>query len=469
MPDPRRRPRLARAGGAAVAATLALLAAGAVALALQGRGPQAEGPGPADAAGREELAGDGSASPSPQVRAPASPSIPPSPSPVPTGTFAPTPLPGPPPEGIEEIAAQVADLRGLLLEEPLDARLVRPAALGEKFADLAFSELDPLEIAADERLLAALRLIDPDVDLVGIVEALYREQILGLYAIEEDVLYIGGDDPALTDYQEITAAHEIVHVLQDRAFGLDALLETPDREADAALAYRALVEGDATLAQDQWSARHQPADARARAAQDARSRTSSAYASAPPYVRESISFPYQQGTAFVAALYAQGGWPAVDDAYADPPTTTRHILDPMSYLAREGAVTVTDVAGPGSGWEDGPVYTFGEFDLRHLLRPLGTERADTLAAGWRGGETSAWRRADDDAVSLALAFGSSEQAAAACEASPQWYRAVATGVRAEGPQALAAEAEAFAWACDGLEIRWGIAPDAATAERLARG
>jgi hypothetical protein len=394
------------------------------------------------------------------------PTATPTPTPTPTPTRTPDPLPGPRPEGIDEIAAQVAAIRGLGFAGPVDARVVSSPDLGAKFAEIAFSDLIPADVEADRRLLVALRLMGPDVDLLGIVDALFREQILGLYVPGEKVLYVGGDDVTLTDYQRITAAHELVHALQDVAYDLEAMLEPPDREADAALAVRSLIEGDAVLTERLWSAQHQTPAERERAQSEAFGRASPTYATAPPYLRDSIAFPYVQGTAFVMALHDSGGFEAVDRAFADPPRSTRHILQPETYLAGEEPIEVSITAAPGAGWDEGPVYTFGEFDVQHWLAALGTGRAGQIAADVGGGETRAWQRGEADATSLWLSFTSEEAAASACDAVPDWYRSVAAGTDA-GPDVLEGDRDVFAWTCTERDVRMGFAPDAATAMSLA--
>jgi hypothetical protein len=377
----------------------------------------------------------------------------------------PDPAPGPRPDGIDELAAQVAALRGLEFPGPVDARVISSADLGAKFAAIAFSDLVPGDVDADRRLLVALRLIGPDVDLLGIIDALFREQILGLYVPEEKVLYIGGDDVALTDYQRITAAHELVHALQDAAHDLESMLDTPDREADAALAIRALVEGDAVLAERIWSEQHQSAAERERSREEALARSSPTFASAPAYLRDSIAFPYVQGAAFVTTLHDLGGFDAVDQAFRTPPRSTRHILHPETYMAGEEPLEVTVTGHPGSGWEDGPVYTFGAFDALHLFSPLGGDRAQQLADGLGGGETRSWQRGDVDATALWLSFVSDDDAAQACAAVPEWYRAVAGGA-AEGPDVLQGDRDWLSWTCTERDVRMGLAPDAATAGAL---
>ena len=51
---------------------------------------------------------------------------------------------------------------------------------------------------------------------------------------------------------------------------------------------------------------------------------------APPFIKDALLFPYLQGVTFVSAIWAQGGWPAVDRVFsrlpgldrADPPRRT---------------------------------------------------------------------------------------------------------------------------------------------------
>jgi hypothetical protein len=459
-PDARRRPR-AGAALAAVAAALVLLAGVALALVVS--------PGARDTAAP--------ATPTPRSAPTPEPDPRPTPEPTPRATTTPTPVPddetpapleGARPLHIDEIAAQVAALRGLPLDEPLDARVVAPAALSEHFAAIAVADLEPDVLEADRRLLVALGLLAPADDLLGLVLDLYREQLLGLYVPSDAVLYVAGDDVALTAHQRVTAAHEVVHALQDRAFGLEALLDVDDREADAALAVRSLVEGDAVLVQERWAALHQTGEERSAALAEARGRTSPTLATAPPYVAESIAFPYLAGTAFVSALHEAGGQAAVDRAFTAPPTTTAQILHPERYLAGEDAVAVTFGEGPGEGWDEVRTATFGAFDLDHLLRPLGSDRAATIAEGWAGGEVRAWQRGGDDAVALVLALRDPGSAAALCDAAPRWYRTIRPGEVHDTGAALQSDEDAFAVVCTSTGVTLAVAPDVAIATALTR-
>ncbi|HWB71572.1 MAG TPA: hypothetical protein VG452_05075, partial [Egibacteraceae bacterium] len=286
---------------------------------------------------------------------------------------------------VTDLAAQGAAVRGLPAPDALVARLVDAATLGDKVMELAFAEYDQTMIEADRRLLVALRLAPEGLDLAALLRDLYREQIIGLYVPEEKTFYVRGAPDALTPLGRTTAAHEMTHALQDRAFDLVAFQELEDREVDAALARLALVEGDAVLTERLWSERHQSAEERARADLEGLAGGFGALARAPSYVQQALFFPYVEGGAFVSSLYAAGGYAAVDAAYANPPTTTEQILHPDKYLGGEGQTPVALPESPGAGWDDGVTYTFGEFDLDELMTPLGAPAAADISAGWGGG------------------------------------------------------------------------------------
>lgn len=371
-------------------------------------------------------------------------------------------------EDFDEMAEQVSQVRGLPVEEPIDAEVVSDAALGEVLNELIDEEIDLDEVEADRRLLAALRLIPEDLDLVDLLYSLYDEQVIGLYVPEDETLYVQAAEDALTPLEEVTAAHEIQHALQDQAFDLEQYQDIPDVESDAALAQQSLVEGDAVITQQLWSLEYQDEQERSDILSEAMQQApGEAMGNAPAYLREGFVFPYQQGTLFVQALLQSGGLEAVDAAFRDPPTTTEQILHPEVYLAGEGAQPAAIEVDPGQGWTDDVSYTFGEFDVDHLLRPLGAEIGADAAEGWGGGMVRSWVRDDDVAVAGRLIFDSPEDATEACDAFGRWYEAVDGGGAGDPSEGVQGATDAYARTCTDTEVRFGVAPDVATAVTLA--
>lgn len=370
------------------------------------------------------------------------------------------------PEGLERILGEVLALRGLALDGDLEARVLSHDRLVDKLLEQTFEEYGPERLAADARLLATLRLVEPGTDLRAIIERLYREQVLGLYVPADDSMYVSGETAALTPHQQVTVAHEVVHALQDRRWDLEDWLDLDEREADALLARLALVEGDAVLTQQLWAAGHQSERERAEAERESRQLGASELGAAPRYLREALVFPYREGQRFVSALFDHGGYAAVDAAFDDPPVTTQQVLHPQRYLAGQAEpVPLAISATPGGDWQETVTYTFGEFDVAEWLHPVGP-RAVPAATGWAGGLTKHWARGDDDAVALALAFRDPADAGAACAATPLWYEAVAGG-RAEGEGLRRGDRDWMSWSCSEAEVRVGFGPDAATATSLA--
>jgi hypothetical protein len=382
----------------------------------------------------------------------------------PPPTPSPTTAPPPAPE-FDQLAQQVSAVRGLPVLGPIEPRLLSVEQLGDKVSELIREDLDVVELDEARRILVPLRLVAPDLDLLAVLAALYREQILGLYVPKENTLYVRIGEGELTPSERLTAAHEVAHALQDQSYDLEALRDLPTHEADAELAVTSLIEGDAVLTQQVWSARYQTDEERQQIHTEALDIDTEALDRAPRYIREALFFPYREGAAFVQALVNHGGIEAVDKAFVDPPTTTAQILHPERYLAGIGAVEVTVSGSPGDGWEGPRTYTFGEFDLRELLVPLGRERAASAAAGWAGGMVAGWRRGGEDAVAVAFAFDSEPQMAQACDAVRDWYRSVASGA---GDGVLVGDRDVMAYVCEDGHVRFGIAPDAETAARLLR-
>src|SRR5690606_10361554 len=149
--------------------------------------------------------------------------------------------------------------------------------------------------------------------------------------------------------------HEFVHALQDQHHDLDALSdESLDSETRAAV--RALAEGEAELVQYLYLFENdfftQPEiDA---ILNDPDQNDGGFLRDFPPVLVNDLAFPYTSGVEFVVDLYREGGFAAIDAAWASPPRTTEHILHPDRYLAGDAPqiVALTPLTDTlGAGWE----------------------------------------------------------------------------------------------------------------------
>ncbi len=126
---------------------------------------------------------------------------------------------------------------------------------------------------------------------------------------------------------------------------------------------------------------------------------------APPYLRKSLMFPYQDGLLFATHLYQRGGWQAVDKAFANPPQSSEQILHPTRYPDDAPQVIaiapLTDTLG--SDWRLVHENVMGEFALRLYLDVYLTRRQAAQAAqGWGGDHYAVYQNPVTKQVLLVL-------------------------------------------------------------------
>ena len=200
---------------------------------------------------------------------------------------------------------------------------------------------------------ALLGLVPSDLDLGALFLALYTEQVAGFYDPDSVALYVrsGQDEETV----ETVLVHELVHAAQDQAVDLDALTARA-RGNDRQIAAQAAAEGHATLVMLEYALGKQqgaqvdlvaipnfidlmgPSLAGAASA-------SPVLSTAPRLVRESLIFPYVQGTEYVRVLWQQrpGRPPPFGDLL---PHSTEQVLEPDRAFGPEPDAPVDiDITG----------------------------------------------------------------------------------------------------------------------------
>lgn len=340
---------------------------------------------------------------------------PPSPSPAPPSTDAPTASVGPGESGTAadstyaRIRADVAAIRGLTPTADVDPVSIDEAELRTNLEAEFDAENTPQELAVAEDTLIALGFLAPGASLRALTLDFQSGQVAGYYSPERDELYVVRRGAALGPSDRVTYAHEFTHQLQDQHVDLGSLGISDAEQSDRSLGRLALIEGDASFAQQTWTQQNLTSEELGQLLAEALDPEAlAALQRAPAFLRETALFPYQDGLAFVSRLIASGGgYPAVDAAYRDPPDSTEQILHPDKYLTREDpiAVAIPDgaAAALGAGWSVAGEDTLGELILRTWLTegnvPLA--RARVATAGW-GGDRLALLRGPDGETAVAL-------------------------------------------------------------------
>lgn len=302
---------------------------------------------------------------------------------------------------------QVAELRGLKFQTPVSITLITAAELRQNLeADFA-EEFSAEEARNAVITLAAFDLVEAELDLYQLYLDLYTEQIAGYYDPEDKTLYVIANDNTLNVSQRITLAHELTHALQDQYFDLGKFIGQEDDEVDseAESAFRALVEGEASLVERQYLTHLAPHEFLL-LVQEFMEMDTQILEQTPHVITEGQIFPYRAGLNFVTDLYDHGGWPAVNAAYDNPPVSTEQILHPERYHAGDvpQMVTIPPLTDTlGSGWRRVDEDSLGEFFLQlHLENHLSPTLVLEAAEGWGGDRYAVYYNDDDNTTTLLL-------------------------------------------------------------------
>ncbi|MDX2161128.1 MAG: hypothetical protein SF162_07380 [bacterium] len=268
---------------------------------------------------------------------------------------------------------------------------------------------------------SALGLLPEGTNLLDVYLTLLGSQVAGFYDTDTQVMNVlpagfsGEESLSLTE--QIIFVHEYVHALQDQHFDLDVLLEgaSADDNFDRALALTALVEGDASIAMNFYSqqiAIQNPLSALLLVAESFQAGNLILPEGIPASLVRELIFPYESGLTFALAVFAEGGWDALNAAYTpeNQPQTTEQILHPEKYFAGEGAdpsnLPAFDIAGALEGYAVLYDTALGEFYLReHLRSGLPASEANRAAAGWGADRFQLLQNnAGESAFMLAVSF-----------------------------------------------------------------
>lgn len=293
-------------------------------------------------------------------------------------------------EALAALVAEVERAREIEAGRPIEAWVVTPAELRRRVVRTVEAHRTPDEIARYQAALTTIGLWPAGLSLVDEVVGVMGEEAAGLYLADDRALLIVSDTETPTadwlasalgrpDFREVLA-HEIVHFLQHERYPV--LVEDDPfylRHDDLSVALQSGFEGDALYFG--WKALGAPPPAPEVVAilfEAAIDESRPALASAPPVLRELLSFPYVAGYRLARA--------ETTGLLEHPPASTEQALHPERR--REG-FTVFDLAPLAEALPAGcrPVFenTVGELQLRVLLQDLGgPETSPDAWQGWDG-------------------------------------------------------------------------------------
>jgi len=218
-------------------------------------------------------------------------------------------------------------------------------------------------------------------------------------------------------------AHELTHALQDQHFNLRRFQKWPHGDSDAQLAAHSLIEGDATVSMMIYMAKN-PLVALAFTRSLSTGVSTEQFNQAPRALRESLIFPYLQGSEWATRVYRAEGFAGLSKAFTKLPLSTEQILHPEKYFAYEQPLKLTlpdlssllNAADKGAPSELSPAHgpppaswkridsdVNGEWGYYLLLDQLLKSPAESrrAAAGWSGDRYDVYEGANPGQVMIA--------------------------------------------------------------------
>ncbi len=275
---------------------------------------------------------------------------------------------------VREISASVESLRHLKFKTPVKAQIIAPAAARESFK----AKIRPWDLEQaryTQKAYIHLGLIPPRTDLITDYLDLAERDVLGYYDTHTKVLYVLGHVPE--DEVRPVIAHELTHALEDQYFDFQAVARKANGDDDRAIAISAVIEGSATALMIAYSTRQaRDADAASKV-EKAESKRAEQLKGAPSFVQQSVILPYILGFTFLlrgSPWLWENGVPTaeIDEAYANPPRSTRQILHPEQYWwgnwrKDPPALALFDLSKQlGPGWKKASEGSIGELGLAVL-------------------------------------------------------------------------------------------------------
>ncbi|HKB67479.1 MAG TPA: hypothetical protein VKC61_16600 [Pyrinomonadaceae bacterium] len=236
-----------------------------------------------------------------------------------------------------EVLKETSEIRELAILRPVRSGGQSRSEIERMLIKNLNEQMTPAEMHATDVSLRKFGLAPADFDYRSFMIKLLTEQVAGYYDAKAQEFHLA--DWLELEGQKPVMAHELTHALQDQHFNLRRFEKWPHGDSDAELAAHSLIEGDATLAMMVYMAKN-PLVALAFGRSLTTGVATEQYDKAPRAMRESLIFPYLQGSEWATQLYRKGGWTMVSNAFTKLPLSTEQILHAEKYFNYERPIKI---------------------------------------------------------------------------------------------------------------------------------
>jgi hypothetical protein len=291
----------------------------------------------------------------------------------------------------DEVLHEMSAITGWELKSPLKKSIRSREEIRAYVLLQMDDEKDAKERYASKRSAEAFGLIPRGFNLDSFMVDLLTEQIAGLYDPKAHEFYIA--DWIALDDQRTVMSHELTHALEDQHFQIEDWVKAARPNDDAELARESVLEGSAMAAMLELMLKDRGLKLR-----DLPDMDPSVFVGdlsdtpllkkAPPFIKDSLMFPYFSGLTFSMAVLKTDGWRGFSGVFARPPANTQQIIHPDLYRSGKSptAIKLDLPEGlPGDGWNRLEANSLGEFGWNEVLKQfLDADRAGKLASSWNG-------------------------------------------------------------------------------------
>jgi len=326
---------------------------------------------------------------------------------------------------IDRVTADLAAITGFRLKRRVRVSKLTREDLERDLNTRVMKKIDPKEIRADELTLQWLGFVAPGFDLKKTSVDLIAEQAAAYYDYKRKKLVLL-ENP-LDEFDESLLAHELAHALADQTFRLGRYMDRGEGD-DAELARQAVVEGQATWLMTEFGLRREGRSLKdSPSALPSGSSTDAQVAArfpvlekSPLFLRVNLLFPYWEGARFQHAVFERLGAAGFNTVFKTPPVSSRQILHPETYFAREAPEKAGLPLAQTKGWKILNTGSLGEIDHLIVFKQNAEAGAEGLAAAWRGGTYEVRERGT---VCCLVRYASIwKDAASAASAQAAWER-----------------------------------------------
>ncbi len=324
------------------------------------------------------------------------------------------------------LASAVRSIRGWSVPLRVGVEFNDRPAMRDYFAGRLAGEYPPGRLEGEGRMMKWFGFLPEESD--------YKEDLLNMQVSSTAALYdperkaiLLGDwlHPSLA---EAVIVHELVHAFQDAVLDLEQFINGGrfHDNFDASLAYRSLLEGEATAVMMEYLLRKDGKSFKELG--DIFSFVEETLLKKSQYMRENIVYNiYGYGANFIQNYLKQNDWNGLDALFKMPPSSMKQILHPYAYesgVAGGGRADATEFDSPvPAAWEKLYETRVGEFFIfLSLRRYLDRSLAGRSSAGWKNDRIWIYRKGARQLIVFATKWDNPKEASEFFDAYSLWMK-----------------------------------------------